>query len=63
MPAMHAPFVQPCSVDGVSYSPLVFTVLRATGKSRTLDSSNRVIAANWHAPPTPHTPAPLPLRV
>jgi len=63
MPAMHAPFAQPSSVHGVSYSPAVLTVLPATGKSHAVDSPDRVIAAHCHAPPIRSSPAPLPLRI
>ena len=63
MPAMHAPFVQPTSVHGVSYFALVFAVLPATGEPCVLDSSNRVIAAHCHAPPIFYAPVPLPLRI
>jgi hypothetical protein len=63
MPSMHAPFVQPSSVHGVSTSLLVFAVLPATGKSHAVDSANRVIAAHCHAPPIRYAPALLPLRV
>jgi hypothetical protein len=63
MPSMHVPFVQPSSMHGVSYSPLVFAVLPATGKSHPVNSSNPVIAAHCHAPPIRYDPAPLPLRI
>jgi hypothetical protein len=63
MSAMHAPFVQPSSVHGVSYAPLVFALLPATSESLPMDSSNRVIAAHCHAPPIPFAPAKLPLRI
>jgi hypothetical protein len=63
MPAMHAPFVQPSSVRGVSYSPVVFAVLPETSESLALGSSNRVIAAHCHAPPIRSAPAPIPLRI
>ncbi len=63
MPTVRAPFVQPSSVHAVSFSPLVAAILPATGKSDTLDSSIRVIAAHFHAPPIHHAPAPLPLRI
>jgi len=63
MPTVHAPFVQPPSVQGVSYSPFVLAVLPATAKSLTLDFPDRVIAAHCHAPPIRYTPAPLPLRI
>jgi len=63
MPTVRAPFVQPSSVPGVSYSPLVLAVLPATGKSLALDFPDRVIAAHCHAPPIRYSPAPLPLRI
>jgi len=63
MPSMHAPFVQASSVHGGSASPPIFAVLRATGKSHAVDSSNRVIAAHCHAPPIHRSPTPLPLRI
>jgi hypothetical protein len=62
MPSMHAPFVQPSTMHGVSYSPLVFAVLPVT-KSRAGDSSNPVMAAHCHAPPIRYGPPPLSLRV
>ena len=63
MPTLRAPFVQPPFLQGVSYSPSVLAVLPATGKSLSLDSPDRVIAAHCHAPPIRYTPAPLPLRI
>ncbi len=63
MPAIHAPFVQPSTVHGVSYSPLAFAVLPATSESIALGSYNRVIAAYCHAPPIRYTLVPLPLRI
>jgi hypothetical protein len=63
MPTVRAPFVQPSSMQGISYSPLVLAVLPGTAKSLPLDSPDRVIAAHCHAPPIRYTPAPLPLRI
>ena len=63
MPAMHAPFVQPSPVHGISYSPLVLAVLPASGESRSLDFFARMIAAHCHAPPVRSAPAPSPLRI
>jgi len=63
MQAMHAPFVQPSSAHGVSFSPHVFAVLPATAEPHALGPSGRVIAAHCHAPPIQHTPTPLPLRI
>ena len=62
MPSMRAPFVQPPAAHA-SISYLVYAVLPANGKSHALDSSNRVIAAHCHAPPSLYAPAPLPLRI
>jgi hypothetical protein len=63
MQAMHAPFVRPSSVHGVSYSPVVLALLPETSESLALGSSNRLIAAHCHAPPIRSAPAPLPLRL
>jgi len=63
MPTVRVPFVQPPSVQGVSYSLLLLAVLPATGKSLALNYPDRVIAAHCHAPPIRYTPAPLPLRI
>ncbi len=63
MQAMRAPFVQPSSAHGASFSPLVFAVLPATGELHAVGPSGRVIAAHCHAPPIQHTPAALPLRI
>jgi hypothetical protein len=63
MQAMHAPFVQPSSVHGVSYSLVVFAVLPGSSESPALVSSNRVVVAHCHAPPIRYAPAPLPLRI
>ena len=63
MPAMRAPFVQPSSVHGVSYSPLVFAVLPAVSESHGMESADRAIVAQSHAPPILGTLVPLPLRI
>jgi hypothetical protein len=63
MPTLRAPFVQPSSMHGVSYSPVVLAVLPANAKSHSLESSNNVIAAHCHAPPIRYAPAPLTLRI
>src|SRR5258708_16847570 len=60
MPSMHAPFVQPSSVHGVSYSPLVLDVLPAAAKSHVLDSLDLGIPPRRHAPPIPLNPPRLP---
>src|SRR5258707_15826618 len=58
MPTMRAPFVQPSSVHGVSYSPVVFAVLPQTSESLALGACNRTIAALCHAPPIRSAPTP-----
>src|SRR5712672_1957102 len=63
MTEMHAPFVQPSTVHGVSSTTLVFAELPAIDKSHAVNTSNRVIAALCHAPPIRYAPAPLPLRI
>lgn len=63
MPSMHAPFVQPSSVHGVSYSPLVLAVLPAVSESHAVDSADRVTVAQSHAPPILGALSPLPLRI
>jgi hypothetical protein len=63
MQAMHAPFLQPASVHGVSYYALVFAALSATSESLAPDSSDRVIAALCNAPPIPYAPTAVPLRI
>ncbi len=63
MPAMHAPFVQPSSVNGASISPAVFAVLPAADESLGLGSAAPEIVTQSHAPPIFCPPAPRPLRI
>ena len=63
MPAMHAPFVQPTSVHGISYSPVVVAAVAGLEESRGGDSSARFIAERSHPPPIICTQAPPPLRI
>ena len=63
MSAMHAPFVRPSTVQGVSFSPAVFATLPAFTQFDSLDSSARTIAARYHAPPAFDAPTPQPLRI
>ena len=63
MRAIRAPFVQPSSVKGVSYSSVVLSVLPVADRFLALDSPDRVITAHCHAPPIRCTPTPLPLRI
>src|SRR5260221_13176139 len=64
MTSMHAPFVQPSSLQGLSYSPIVFAAIPASGESRGLDSSSSSrLGARCHAPPIFDAPAPPTLRI
>jgi hypothetical protein len=63
MQAMHAPFVQPSSGHGASYSALAFAMLPATSESLAPRASDRVIAAHCHAPPICYAPTAVLLRI
>jgi hypothetical protein len=63
MPAMHAPFVQPSSVSGVSRPPAVVAVLTTFNESRGVDSSAFIIAEHSHAPPLACSQILAPLRI
>ena len=63
MPAMHAAFGQPSSVQGVSFSPVALEGVRAFSESHSIESSARMIAEHSHAPPLFGSPAALPLRI
>ena len=63
MPAIHAAVGQPPSVQGVSFSPIVFGAVRSFGESHSIDSSARMIAEYSHAPPASCSLAVLPLRI
>jgi hypothetical protein len=63
MSMTHAPFVQPSSVHGISFSPVVFAVMPAARESHGLDSAVRSIATHCHAPPIFYSPGPRPLRI
>jgi hypothetical protein len=63
MPAMHAAFVQPSSVQGVSFSSVALGVVRAFNESHGTEPSARMIAEHSHAPPISSSPSALPLRI
>ena len=63
MPSMQAPFVQPSSVHGISFSPVLIAVMPASLQSHGLDASARGIAAQCHAPPIRYAPVLRPLRI
>jgi hypothetical protein len=63
MPAMHAPFVQPSFISGISYSPAVVAVLSTLVESPGRLSSAFIIVEHSHAPPLACSQALLPLRI
>jgi len=63
MPSMHAPFVQPASAHGPSFTPVFVAVLPALNASQGLDSSAAVLTAHCHAPPISPIAASSPLRI
>src|SRR5271167_3719358 len=63
MPAMHAAFGQPSSVQGASFSPVALGVAPGFNECHGLDRCARMIAAHSHAPPISCSPAPAPLRI
>ena len=60
---VHAPFVQPSSAHGVSFAIVVFAVLPAYSEFLGIDSLERIVAAQSHAPPIFCLAAPHPLRI
>jgi hypothetical protein len=63
MPSLHAPFVQPCSMHGVSLSLAVFAALPGVTASQGLSSAANIFAVHCHPPPTPKAAEPTPLRI
>jgi hypothetical protein len=63
MPSMLNPFLQPTPAQNVPFHPVVFAVLSMITESDAKGESDRVIAANCHAPPIFAPPALLPLRI
>jgi len=63
MPSMHAPFLQPASAQGPSFSPVFVAVLPRFNASQRLDSSAGVPTAHCHAPPISQIAASSPLRI
>jgi hypothetical protein len=61
--SIHAPFVPPTSVSGLSFSSVFVAVLPGFNASQVLDSSTNVVAAHCHAPPIPQASTPSPLRI
>src|SRR5713226_5380622 len=63
MPSMHAPFVQPASAHGPSFTPVFVAVLPGFNASQAIDSPSKVLTAHCHAPPIPQAAPPSPLRI
>jgi hypothetical protein len=63
MPSMQAPFVQPASANGPSFSLVFVAVLTGFNVSQGLDSPADVLTAHCHAPPIPQAAGPSPLRI
>src|SRR6266478_6679295 len=63
MPSIQAPFVQPASVHGPTFSPVFVALLPGFGALNSLDSSVNVLTTRCHAPPIPQSAAPSPLRI
>jgi len=63
MPTMHAPFVQPSTLHGVSPSAVALAVTPTSSESHGLDSLARSVAVHCHAPPIAYTQSPPPLRI
>jgi len=63
MPSMHAPFVQPASAHGPSFTPVFVSVLPAFNASQGLNSSAAVLTAHCHAPPISPIAASSRLRI
>jgi hypothetical protein len=63
MPSMHAPFVQPSSVHGVSLLQMLLAVIPGVNASQRWDSSAHAVTAHCHAPPVLPAVAVSPLRV
>jgi hypothetical protein len=63
MPSMHAPFVQPVSAYGLSFSVVFVAVLPGFSALQGLDFSAGILTTHCHAPPIPQIAAPSPLRI
>jgi len=63
MPSMYAPFLQPASAHGLSFSLVFVAVLPAFNASQGLDFSAGVLTAHCHAPPISQIAASSPLRI
>lgn len=63
MSAVHAPFVQPSSVQGTSLRTVAVAILPAGEQARAMDWFDRLAAPQSHAPPIFGSLKALPLRI
>lgn len=63
MPAMHAPFIQPHSIRGISLAHIVVAILPAFRSVERISSWSAGRAAYGHAPPAANSPPILALRI
>src|ERR1700694_5801928 len=63
MPSLHAPFVQPASPLGLSFSPVFVAVLPAFNTLQDLVFTAGVLTTHCHAPPISPIATPSPLRI
>jgi hypothetical protein len=63
MPSMHAPFVQPASTHGSSFTLVFVAALATFNASHGLYSPAGVLTAHCHAPPISQIAASSPLRI
>lgn len=63
MPAMHAPFVQPSSVNGLQHSLVLVAALATLNEYHGVNSTARARAEHSHAPPIVYSVSSLPLRI
>jgi hypothetical protein len=63
MPDMRAPFVQPPSVQGMSFPSVSLAVMPASDETQAQECRGRFIAVQCHAPPIFRLRAPVPIRI
>src|SRR5689334_4502198 len=63
MPQIHAPFDQPSSAHGLSFTQHLIAVLTVFQESLSSASSAQEFAASCHPPPGASPPASIPIRI
>jgi hypothetical protein len=63
MPSVHAPFLQPASTQGLSFSPVFVALLPGFDALPGLHSTANIYRARSHAPPISPTASLSPLRI